>query len=56
LALGQISRNDTLFANLIWDVTKFFRLGLEVTYRQTDYVVLLNNNGFTVQTQVQFKF
>jgi hypothetical protein len=56
LALGQISRNDTLFANLIWDVSKAFRLGVEATYRQTDYVVLLNNNGFTVQTQVQFKF
>src|SRR5262245_24572197 len=56
LAIGQISRNDTLFANLLWDVTKFLRLGLEATYRQTDYVVLFNNNGFTVQTQVQFKF
>jgi hypothetical protein len=29
---------------------------VEATYRQTDYVVLLNNNGFTVQTQAQFKF
>src|SRR5262249_4728023 len=56
LATGQISRNDTIFANLLWDVTKALRLGLEVTYRQTDYVVLLNNQGFTVQTQFQWKF
>jgi hypothetical protein len=56
LAAGQVSRNDTLFANLIWDATKTLRLGLEGTYRQTDYVTLLNNQGFTVQTQVQWKF
>lgn len=56
LAGGQISRNDTVFANLLWDVTKALRLGLEVTYRQTDYVALLNNQGFTVQTQMQWKF
>lgn len=56
LASGQVSRNDTVFANLLWDVTKTLRLGVEGTYRQTDYIALLNNQGFTVQTQVQWKF
>ncbi len=56
LALGQPVRNETAFANLIWDVTKHFRLAGEVTYRKTAYTLLPNNDGIGVQTQVQFKF
>jgi hypothetical protein len=49
-------RNDTWFANLIWDPSKHFRVGCEVTYRKTAYTVVSNNDGVTVQTQVQLKF
>ncbi len=56
LAPGQPVRNDTYFANLIWDVTKHFRLAGEFTYRKTAYTVVSNNDGFGFQTQVQFKF
>ena len=56
LAPGQPVRNDTFFANLIWDVSKFFRVAEEFTYRRTAYTVVPNNNGFGFQTQVQFKF
>ena len=49
-------RNETYFANLIWDVTKSFRLAGEFTYRKTAYTVLPNNDGVGFQTQVQFKF
>jgi hypothetical protein len=56
LAPGQPVRNDTWFANLIWDVTKHFRVACEVTYRKTAYTVFPNNDGVGVQTQVQFKF
>jgi hypothetical protein len=53
LALGQVSRNDTVFANLIWDVTKSFRLGREFTYRETEYIVLPANNGIGLHGQMQ---
>lgn len=56
LALGQLSRNDTVFSNLLWDVTKFLRLGLEVTYCQTDYVALPGDQGIGVHGQMQWKF
>ena len=56
LAPGQANRNDTYFANLIWDVTKQFRLAGEVTFRQTSYIAVPNNDGVGVQTQVQLKF
>jgi len=56
LAPGQRVRNETIFANLIWDPSKYFRWGLEFTYRKTAYTVLNNNDGVGIETQVQFKF
>jgi hypothetical protein len=56
LAPGQPIRNDTWFANLIWDVSKHLRVACEFTYRKTAYTVLPNNEGFGAQAQVQFKF
>lgn len=56
LAPGQPIRNNTYFANLIWDVTKNFRLGSEITYRKTAYTLFRNNDGMGVQFQVQYKF
>jgi hypothetical protein len=56
LAPGQPIRNDTWFANLIWDVTRHFRLAGEIDYRKTAYTVVPNNEGFGFQTQVQLRF
>jgi hypothetical protein len=56
LNVAQITYNQTLFANLIWDVTHQFRVGFELTYRETDYVALPNNQGVGLQTQVQWTF
>jgi hypothetical protein len=56
LAPGQPVRNDTWFANLIWNPNKYFRVGFEVTARKTAYTLLPNNSGFGFQTQFQFKF
>jgi hypothetical protein len=56
LAPGQPVRNDTWFANLIWDPNKYFRLGFEVAYRKTAYTLVPNNNGLSFQTQFQLKF
>jgi hypothetical protein len=56
LAPGQPVRNDTYFANVIWNVTRNFQLAEEFTYRHTAYTVVPNNHDFGLQTQVQFKF
>lgn len=62
LQVGQISRNRTIFANTKWDVTQWLRLGLEGTYRWTDYVgpipnnVAPNNRGPGVMASSEFRF
>ena len=35
---GQRSRNVVCWTNLIWNVTDFFQLGFEVSYRETHYI------------------
>jgi hypothetical protein len=56
LSPGAPVRNETYFANLIWDPTKHFRFGVELTYRRTEYTLFRNNDGLGFQTQVQLKF
>ena len=56
LAPGQRSRNETFFANLIWDATKGFRVGLEVAWRETEYRLLSRNEGVSIQTVIQWSF
>lgn len=56
LAPLQRVRNETGFANLIWDVTSSFRTGVEFTYRRTAYGGLPGNEGFGVHTQFQWRF
>lgn len=43
LAPTQIRRNQTYFANFVWDLSKVVQLGLEVDYRKTDYTQFLPN-------------
>jgi hypothetical protein len=56
LAAGQPSYNETAFANLIWDVTRSFRLAAELTLRETHYIVLPENDGVGLHGQMQWKF
>jgi len=56
LALGQLDYNETVFANLLWDVTKFLRLGLELTLRKTEYVPRAKNDDVGVHWQAMWKF
>jgi hypothetical protein len=56
VAVGQILRNRTAFANIIWDVSRAFRLGLEATWRKTAYKGLKNAEGATVQAVAQWNF
>src|SRR5262249_4136086 len=56
LAPGQPVRNETWFANLIWDPNKHFRVAFEFTYRKTAYLAVPNNEGFGCHTQFQYRF
>ena len=49
---------DRYFTNLLWDVNQTFRVGVELTYRETDYVApqVLDNQGIGFQTQFQWLF
>jgi hypothetical protein len=54
--IGPI-RNETLFANLLWDVNKSLRVGFEYTYRKTAYAgPIRDNQGSGFHTQVQWSF
>lgn len=56
LSASQISLNRTIFANLIWDVTKSLRVAGELTFRDTNYLTLTDNDGVGFQTQFQWRF
>ncbi len=55
IGLGR-TLNRTLFGNLIWDVNEVFRVGLELTWRKTNYKILPDNQGPAVHTQLQWAF
>lgn len=52
---GQ-TRNETYFANTIWDVNATFRVGFELAWRATQYRGLPNNEGVGLHTQFQWSF
>jgi hypothetical protein len=50
-------RNETYFANLLWDVNKSLRVGFEFTWRETAYRgPIRDNEGAGFHTQVQWSF
>jgi hypothetical protein len=49
-------RNETIFCNLLWDVTQSFRVGFEFTWRETTYRTGLDNEGAGFHTQLQWSF
>jgi hypothetical protein len=63
LSPGQKTRNETYFGNLVWDVTRQYRLGWELTYRKTAFKPLgdgtildLDNEGPRVHMHVAYRF
>ncbi len=61
LDLGQLKRNRTAFANVIWNVTDWWRLGLEGTWRWTNYAPSLlflyaYNRGPGVMASSELRF
>lgn len=53
---GGRRKNSTLYANALWDINSTFRIGLELTYRETTYAGANSNRGTGVQTQLQWAF
>lgn len=56
LAAAQIARNETIYSTWFWDVTEDFRIGVEISYRETAYVTLRDNSGTLVHTQFQWTY
>lgn len=57
LAFGK-TFNSTVYANLLWEVTQAVRIGIEATWRETDYKAagLPDNQGFGFHTQFRWTF
>jgi hypothetical protein len=53
--LGRL-KNETYYANLLWDLNQTFRIGCEYTWRATDYDTLRDNEGSGFHTQFQWSF
>ena len=52
----QRELNETIFANLIWDINDSFRVGFEFTYRETENVTILDSEGAGYHTQFTWSF
>jgi hypothetical protein len=50
--------NSAIWSNVLWDVTKNYRIAFEATHRRTEYKEPTNlpNDGLGVQTQFQWTF
>ena len=51
-----ILKNQTIFMNAIWDVSRLLQLSFEPTWRKTSYVVLKKNEGFGAMLAVTLRF
>jgi hypothetical protein len=55
VAAGGRLKNETYYANVLWDLNPTFRIGLEFAWRETEYR-LLPNEGAGIHTQFQWTF
>jgi hypothetical protein len=51
-----IARNETWYANWVWDVGKSVQLSFEVDYRQTEFVSLADGTGTLYMGQFLWRF
>ena len=62
VSLAQRTLNTATFGNLIWDVTKNFQVGFEISHWRTDYkalpaaFVLGDNEGMIYHLRLQYAF
>ncbi len=56
-AAGQRSRNEVVWANLIWDVNKSFDVAFEISHRETDYIApSVSNSGMIYHFRSRIRF
>jgi hypothetical protein len=53
---GGIQKNQTLFANVIWEINRVFQVSAEPTWRKTTYLGLRDNSGLGIMFAAQLKF
>jgi hypothetical protein len=51
-----VRSNETAFANLFWDPSPMTTLGLEATWRRTEYEGGLGNEGFALMLSSELRF
>jgi hypothetical protein len=56
LTATQFARNQTYYANLVWDASQTVQVSFEVDYRKTDYIAFPNAEGVVFMTQMLWKF
>jgi X-X-X-Leu-X-X-Gly heptad repeat protein len=57
LTAGLTSRNEFVFGNIFWDVTRSIEVGFEVSHWETAYIApLQNNDSMIYHTRVAIKF
>ena len=56
LGPGQIARNQTYYANLVWELCRYIQVNFEVDYRKTNYVSLPDVDGVTFLSQFLWRF
>lgn len=56
IAPGGQLKNETYYANLLWDMNATFRIAYEFTWRKTEYSALRDIEGAGLHTQFQWSF
>ena len=56
LSAGRRSQNHFWFGNVVFDVTKLFSVGLEVSYWKTKFVGLSDGEAVRVETVMKYRF
>jgi hypothetical protein len=51
-----IQKNQTVFANLVWDINKLLQISAEPTWRKTTYLGLKDNSGLGIMVATQLRF
>lgn len=55
-SLAAIRSNETAFANFFWDPSAMTTLGIEATWRRTEYFGGIDNDGFALMLSSELRF
>jgi hypothetical protein len=52
----MFAKNQSYYANMVWDASKVLQISFEVDYRKTDYIAFRNADGVIFFTQMALRF